>query len=147
MTTVVGLAALKKPLQLAKPLNAAPPPQQPLILLPCSKHQEIFDRNTNTKACKCSIDPLPLTFGLVVKVERCKHRERPHLKKCSFEFFAENFFLQLRLLFQFNQTLPQRSQTVHIRKQMNIRKVLLFLSSLPPPVFTCLSFYFCHAST
>ena len=33
-----------------------PPPQQPLILLlPCSKHQEIFDRNTNTKACKCSI--------------------------------------------------------------------------------------------
>ena len=54
---MVGLAALKKPLQLAKPLNAAPPPQQPLILLPCSKHQEICGRNTNTntKACKCSI--------------------------------------------------------------------------------------------
>ena len=87
-----------------------------------------------------TIDPPALTFGLVVKVERCKHRERPHLKKCSFEFLQKNFFLQLRLLFQFNQTLPQRSQTVHIRKQMNIRKVPLFLSSLPPPVLLACCF-------
>ena len=65
-----------------------PPPQQPLILLLCSKHQEIFDRNTNTKACKCSIDPLPLTFGLVVKVERCKHRERGPLEEMQLWIFC-----------------------------------------------------------
>ena len=68
-------------------------------------------------------------------------RERPTWRNAALNFLQKNFFLQLRLLFQFNQTLPQRSQTVHIRKQMNIRKVPLFLSSLPPPVFTCLSFY------
>ena len=90
-----------------------------------------------------TIDPPALTFGLVVKVERCKHTERgPTWRNAALNFLQKNFFLQLRLLFQFNQTLPQRSQTVHIRKQMNIRNVPLFLSSLPPPVFTCLKHEF-----
>ena len=61
----------------------------------------------------------------------CEGYSPPHFKKCSLEFLQKNFFLQVRLLFHFNQTLPQRSQKLHIRKQMNIRKV----PSLPTPVF------------
>ena len=129
-----------------------PPPQQPLILLPCSKHQEIFGRNTNTntKACKCSIRHYRSTstnFWFGFEGWEVQTQRDPTWRNAGLNFLQKNFFLQLRLLFQFNQTLPQRSQTVHIRKQMNIRKVPLFLSSLPPPVLTCSSFYFCFAST
>ena len=59
---------------------------------------------------------------------------------------AENFFFQLRLLFHFNQSLPQQSQKLHIRKQMNIQKVLfppthpwhlLFFNLMSLPKFQC----------
>ena len=147
MTIVVGLAALKKPLQLAKPLNAAPPPQQPLILLLPSKCSKIFDRNTNNSKWSIS-NHVPwiglvlcffvVLFGLVVKVgkvERCKNTEGPTWRNAASNFLQKNFFLQVRLLFYFNQTLPQGSQTLQIRKQMNIRKVLF------SPIFATSCFY------
>ena len=145
---MVGLAALKKPLQLAKPLNAAPPPQQPLILLLLpSKRSKIFDRNTNNSKWSIS-NHVPwiglvlcflwfwlVLFRLVVKVERCKNTEGPTWRNAASNFLQKNFFLQVRLLFYFNQTLPQWSQTLQIRKQMNIRKVLF------SPIFATSCFY------
>ena len=70
--------------------------------------------------------------------------------------FAGNFFLQLGLLFHFNQTLPQQSQKLHIRKQMNIRKVpatpylrhLLFLDAIASPALNPdLSWSLIHSPT